>query len=105
LGLSMNEREAISRARHFLEQREHAPVHWDKARAAFLTKETLLAGLQREDFRRKAEVEARIMESGYRSHWTVDFPLVVPDGEVWSPDSIAVRVYADTAECEIDMQL
>ena len=101
----MKESEAISKARHFLEPREHAPVHWDKARAAFLTKEALLAGLQREDFSRKAEVGARIMESGHRSHWIVDFPLVVPDGDVWSPDSIAVRVYPDTGECEIDIQL
>ena len=52
----MNESEAISRARNFLEQRKHTPVHWDKARAAFLTKEALLAGLQLEDFSRKAEV-------------------------------------------------
>jgi hypothetical protein len=101
----MNESEAISRARHFLEQRKHAPVRWGKARGALFTKEALLAGLQREDFSRKAEVEASITESGCRSHWTVDFPLIVPDGEVWSPDSIAVRVYADTAECEIEMQL
>ena len=101
----MSESEAISRARHFLEQRKHAPVHWDKARGAFLTKAALLAGLQREDFTRKAEVEASIMESKYRSHWNVEFPLIVPGGEAWSPDSIAVRVYADTAECEIEMQL
>jgi len=101
----MNESEAIAKARSFLVERKHAPVRWDKANATFRTKEMFLESLQRENFSRKAEIEARIMELGYRNRWTVHFPLVVSEGEVWSPDTIAVSVYPDTLECEIEMQL
>ncbi len=75
----MNEAEAISKAREFLGHGKHAPVHWDRARAT--------------------------LESSRRRRWAVDFPLVIPEGEVWSPESICVMVDDDTAECEIEMQL
>lgn len=75
----MNEVEAISKARQFLGRGGYAPVHWERARAT--------------------------LESARGRRWAVDFPLVIPEGEVWSPDSICVMVCDDTGNCEIEMQL
>lgn len=102
----MTEVQAISEARGFLEGRNHAQVHWDKVKAVRFTTESIRSTLAKENFGGKdAETKAFILKRAQRSCWEVSFPLVIPDGVVWSPDSICVKVYEDTAECEIVWQL
>jgi hypothetical protein len=102
----MNEEEAITKARRFLEGHKHALVHWDKVRAVRSTAEITRAALEKENFGgRDAEIKEFILERAQRSYWSVDFPRVMPDGVIFSPDSICVKIYDDTAECEIVWQL
>lgn len=102
----MSATEAINRAREFLKGMKHAPVHWNNVRAVRHTGEDTPSALKKVSFgKRDAELKSFISGRAQRSHWEVDFPLVMANGHVQSPDTICVRVYEDTAECEIVWQL